>query len=160
MKNFRHILVVAGVLSFAVALFQAVIGFFPSLSIYFGAPESLAENAWLLIIVSLSIAAILTVFGIYAISGAGFIRPLPWLKPILVLISGIYTLRGLLLIPELLVVIGLIDLSIPVAPRFVVFSIAPLLTGLLYFVGTFGGWRTFPSKKKRPSNNSINQVSK
>ncbi len=147
MKNFKHILVAAGVLSFAVALFQMTIGFFPSLSIYFGAPESLAENPWNLIIVSFSIAAILAVCGIYALSGAGSIRPLPWLRPILVMISGFYILRGLLLVPELLVVIGIIDSSIQVAPRFVVFSIVPLLIGLLYFLGTVGGWRTFPSKK-------------
>lgn len=158
MKDFKRILIAAGVLSFAVALFQAVIGFSPSLSIYFGAPESLANNAWSLIIVSLSIAAILAVFGIYAISGAGIIRPLPWLRPILIIISGFYILRGLLLIPEILVVIGIIDLSIPVAPRFIIFSIVPLLIGIFYFVGTVGGWRTFPSKKKRPSNSSINQV--
>lgn len=148
MKKFKRILAFAGVLSFAVALFQAAIGFSPSLSLYFGAPEALVTNLYALIIVSLIIAAIIALFGLYAISGAGYIRTLPWLKQILVVISGIYILRGLLLIPELLVVMGVFHISIPVAPRFVVFSLGSLLIGLIYLIGTVGGWHTFPSKKK------------
>lgn len=148
MKKFKRILALAGVLSFAVSLFQAAIGFSPSLSLYFGAPEALATNLYALIIVSLFIAAIIALFGLYAISGAGYIRTLPWLKQILVVISGIYILRGLLLVPEIFVVFGIFDISIPVAPRFVVFSIGSLLIGLIYLIGTIGGWHTFPSKKK------------
>lgn len=148
MKKFKRILAFAGVLSFAVALFQAVIGFLPSLSLYFGAPEALATHLYALIIVSLFIAAIIALFGLYAISGAGYIRTLPWLKQILVVISGIYILRGLLFVPELFVVFGIFDISIPVAPRFIVFSIGSLLIGLIYLIGTIGGWHTFPSKKK------------
>lgn len=149
MKKCKRILVFAGVLSFAVALFQTAIGFSPSLSLYFGAPEALVKNICALIIVSLSIAAIIAVFGLYALAGAGCIRTLPWLRQILVMISGIYILRGLLLVPELIVVFGMYDISIPVAPRFVVFSFGSLLTGLLYLIGTVGGWHTFPSKEKK-----------
>ncbi len=108
----------------------------------------MVTNLYALIIVSLIIAAIIALFGLYAISGAGYIRTLPWLKQILVVISGIYILRGLLLIPELLVVMGVFHISIPVAPRFVVFSLGSLLIGLIYLIGTVGGWHTFPSKKK------------
>jgi len=148
MKKFKRVLVFAGVLSFAVALLHAAIGFSPTLSLYFGAPEALVKNIYTLIIVSLFIAVIIAVFGLYAISGAGYIRTLPWLKQILVVISGIYILRGLLLIPELLVVTGVFHISIPVAPKFVVFSLGSLLIGLIYLIGTVGGWHTFPSKKK------------
>jgi hypothetical protein len=145
MKKFKQILVVAGGLSFAVAFFQAVIGFSPSWSLYFGAPDALVTNIYILILVSLLIAGIIAVFGLYAISGAGYIRTLPWLKQILIVISGIYILRGLLLVPELLVVMGVLDIPIPVAPRFVVFSVGSLLIGLIYLSGTIGGWNRIPA---------------
>jgi hypothetical protein len=147
MKHFKQRLLIAGVLSFALAIFQVIIGFSPSLSLYFGAPEILAANIYILIVVSVVIAGILTVFGLYAISGAGCIRTLPWLKQILVVISSIYFLRGLLLVPELLIVMDVIDIAIPVAPRFVLFSSGSLLIGLIYLTGIIGGWHTFSKKK-------------
>ena len=106
MNKFEQILLLASLLSFSIALFQAIIGFSPSLSLYFGAPETLVTNNNLLIIVCFLVAGILTVFGFYALSGSGRIRPLPWLKQVLALISGIYILRGLLVVPEFLVLIG------------------------------------------------------
>lgn len=158
MKKFKRVLVFAGVLSFAVALLHAAIGFSPTLSLYFGAPEALVKNIYTLIIVCLFIAVIIAIFGLYAISGAGYIRPLPWLKQILAVISGIYILKGLLFIPELMVVLGIFDMSIPVAPRFVVFSIGSLLIGLIYLIGTIGGWHTFTSKKmKRVTVNNFGE---
>ena len=146
--KFRNQLTLAGILSFAVAAFQAIIGFSPSLSLYFGAPEALVRNVYALIIVSLLIAAIMAGFGLYAMSGAGHIRTLPWLKAVLVVISSIYVLRGLLILPELLVVLGAIDVSIPVAPRFVFSSLGSLFIGLVYLAGTMGGWNRFPSKRE------------
>ena len=146
MKKFKRILVLSGVLSFAFALFQVIISFSPSLSLYFGAPEALVTNTYALILVSFIVAGILSIFGLYAISGAGYIRALPWLKQMLVVISGIYILRGLLLIPEVLVVTGAIHMSIPIAPRFVVFSAGSLLMGLFFITGTIGGWNSFPSR--------------
>ncbi|MCP4720932.1 MAG: hypothetical protein GY860_15875 [Desulfobacteraceae bacterium] len=149
MKKYKQLLLVAGLLNFAIALFQAIISFSPSLSLYFGAPEALVINIYALIIVSLLIAGILAVFGLYAISGAGYIRTLPWLKQMLVAIGGIYILRGLLLVPELLIVIGVLHISIPVAPRFIVFSAGSLLIGLIFIIGTIGGWNSFPSNARR-----------
>ncbi len=149
MEKFRQIFVLAGGLSFGVALFQAAIGFSPSLSLYFGAPRALVENIHILIIVSLTISAVIVLFGLYALSGAGCIRPLPWLKYILIGISGIYILRGLLLIPELFVLLKIFDISIPVAPRFVWFSLGSLLIGVMYLRGTIGGWHSFSAQNKR-----------
>ncbi|MCF6248312.1 MAG: hypothetical protein L3J69_13265 [Desulfobacula sp.] len=146
MKTFKHMLVLSGVLCFVLAIFQIIIGFSPSLSLYFGAPEVLAKNIYMLILVSFVVAWILGIFGLYAMSGAGHIRALPWLKPALLLISGIFILRGLLIIPEFLVVMGLVQSSIPVAPRFVVFSIGALVIGFFFITGTIGGWNSFPSK--------------
>ena len=147
MEKFKQMLLLSGVLSFAFALFQVIISFSPSLSLYFGAPENLVTNDFALILISFIVAGFLSIFGLYAISGAGYIRTLPWLKQMLVVISGIYILRGLLLIPEFLVVIGAIQVSIPVAPRFVVFSAGSLLMGLFYITATIGGWNSFPSNK-------------
>ena len=146
MKNFKHMLVLSGVLCFVMAIFQIIIGFSPSLSLYFGAPEILTKNIYMLILVSFVVAGILCIFGLYAISGAGYIRALPWLKQVLLLTSGIFILRGLLIIPEFLVVMGVLQSSIPVAPRFVVFSIGALVIGFVFIAGTIGGWNSFPSK--------------
>ena len=140
MKNFKQMLKLAGILCFGIAVFQATIGFSPSLSLYFGAPEALVKNIYALIFISFLVAGILTIFGFYALSGAGYIRKLPLLKQMLVVISCIYILRGLLLVPEILVVIGAFDSAIPVAPRFVIFSIGSLLIGSIFVVGTIGGW--------------------
>ena len=54
--------------------------------------------------------------------------------------------------------IGVLDISIPVAPRFVIFSLGSLLIGLIYLSGTIGGWNTFPSKKKKLLSQSLKQT--
>jgi len=142
MKDFKQRLALAGIICFVLAVFQVMIGFSPSLSLYFGAPEALVKNIFALIVVSLLVAGVLVVFGLYALSGAGFIRKLPLLKQGLVAISCVFIIRGLLLLPELLVVVGVFDVAIPVAPRFVIFSIGSLLIGIIFTAGTLGGWST------------------
>lgn len=147
MKDFKQRLALAGMICFVLAVFQVVIGFFPSLSLYFGAPEALVKNSFALIIASLFVAGVLAVFGLYAFSGAGFIRKLPLLKQGLVAISCVFILRGLLLLPELLVVVGVFHVSIPVAPRFVIFSLGSLFIGIIFIAGTIGGWSSFSYKR-------------
>jgi hypothetical protein len=77
------------------------------------------------------LVALFAAWGAYALSGAGVIRPLPLRRTALVLIAAIYTLRGLLLVPELVQLArgGL------AAPRIAVFSTVSLAIGLLYIVG-------------------------
>ncbi|MBA2883235.1 hypothetical protein HNR65_003597 [Desulfosalsimonas propionicica] len=104
------------------------------------------QNNDILAIACILIGIILSIFGLYAISGAGYIRPLPWIKQVLAAISFLSILRGILFIPELMIVLGFLDVSLPVPSRYIVFSIGILLVGLLYLVGTIGGWRSFPSK--------------
>ncbi len=67
MNNFKQLLKSAGIICFALALFQVIIGFFPSLSLYFGAPEALIKNNYALILVSLLVSGILAIFGFYAV---------------------------------------------------------------------------------------------
>jgi hypothetical protein len=147
MKDFRQRLSLAGIICFVLALFQVVIGFFPSLSLYLGAPEALVKNSFALIVASLFVAGVLVVFGLYALSGAGSIRKLPFLKQGLVAISCVFVIRGLLLLPELLVAVGVFHVSIPVAPRFILFSLGSLFIGIIFIAGTIGGWSSFSYKR-------------
>lgn len=146
MKPYKKALMTAGLISFGLAVFQAVIGFSPTASLYFGAPKALTENPTLLKGVSFGVSALLTLFGLYALSGAGRIQPLPWLKPVLVVVTLAYLIRGLVLVPELFVIWGILDLSVPVAQRFIWFSGGALLLGLLHLAGIFWGWKKFPSR--------------
>ena len=146
MKPHEKKLKTAGLISLALAFFQAVIGFFPGMSLYFGAPEVLAKNYPLLVGTSLLVSALLVLFGLYALSGAGRIRPLPLLKPVLVGVTLIYILRGLVLIPEILLVWEILDTAVPVPQRFIWFSGGALALGLLHLAGIFRGWTEFPSR--------------
>lgn len=137
----KMMLTFAGITCFILSIFQIAIGFSPSVSLYFGAPESLTQNPNALIITSIIIGTILALFGLYALSGAGKFVKLPWLKQILLCIGVIFLLRGLLLLPELLVVFNVIESPIPVAPRFIYFSIGALIIGLVFIKGTTGEWR-------------------
>ena len=69
----------------------------------FGAGERMAQLAeaghWYPPVVTVSIAAVLAIWAAYALSGAGVIRRLPWLKPVLCAITAVYLLRGLVIVP-------------------------------------------------------------
>ena len=79
--------------------------------IYFGAPwyrflgagEEMARMAesgsWTPGIISAGIAAVLGIWALYALSGAGAIRRLPLLRTALCIITGIYLLRGIAVLP-------------------------------------------------------------
>jgi hypothetical protein len=56
-------------------------------------------------LVTLGIAGILFVWGAYALSGAGVMAPLPFLKFALVAISGVYMVRGLVIVPLVLLAV-------------------------------------------------------
>jgi putative oxidoreductase len=66
---------------------------------FFGAGERMArlaeEKSIKPILVTLSIALVLFLWGLYAWSGAGVIPQLPLLKPVLVLVTSVYLLRGI-----------------------------------------------------------------
>lgn len=55
--------------------------------------------------VTLGIAGILFLWGAYALSGAGVLAPLPFLKFALVAISGVYMVRGLVIVPLVLLAV-------------------------------------------------------
>ena len=109
---------------------------------YFGAGEQMARlaEAGSLIpaLVTGGISAVFAVWAAYAFSGAGLVRRLPLLRTGLVVIGVLYVLRGLLLGPEVVARVSGHQPAVPV--RELVFSLAALLAGLAYLVGTRRAW--------------------
>ena len=100
---------------------------------FFGAGEELAQMAEqgsiIPGVITAFIALILCVWGIYAFAGAGLIRHLPWIKPILIAITAIYLLRGLGLFPILLFAPDTVDNFL------IVSSAISLMIGIFHFSG-------------------------
>jgi hypothetical protein len=142
MKAQKQLLVVAGLLSFAVSVFQAVVTFSPSWSKYFGAPNEVAANVPLLYALGFAAAVIFAIFGLYAISGAGYIRPLPWLRLGLVGIGTVYVMRGLWALPILCMQMGYLQLNDLMIERTEpASSLISLFIGIIYLTGTISAWR-------------------
>jgi hypothetical protein len=81
-----------------------------------------------------ALAAVFTVFGTYALAGAGFFR-LPAARILVAVIGCIYTLRGLLIVPEALMV-RFLDRP----PRALFFAAISLIVGLIHLVGVGRRW--------------------
>ena len=106
-ENYNVPLVIGAVLSGVAALLHVgiIIGG-PAWYRFFGAGErfaAAAEGHWWPALVTLAIASVLGLWAAYALSGAGAIQALPLLRLALVLITAIYLLRGLTLVPALLI---------------------------------------------------------
>ena len=132
-------LILGGSLSgLAAVLHLAVIAGGPSWYRFFGAGEAMARAAErgssTPALVTLGIAAILTVWALYAFSGAGIIRRLPLLRTALVLISAVYLLRAFALLPVLILRPELVDAFA------IVSSLVVLAYGLAYTIGTWTRW--------------------
>lgn len=128
-------MIVAGVLSFLVAILHLAIVFAgASWYRFFGAGEEMAimaeQGSWIPAIVTLGIALVFAIWAAYAFSAVGLLAKLPFQKIALVTIATIYTLRGLGVLvffirPEL-------------ATSFNIWSsLVSLLIGLLYAYGTY-----------------------
>jgi len=105
---------------------------------FFGAGEQMAKMAegghWYPIVVTSIIVVVLSVWSLYALSGARVIPRLPLLRLGLLIISVIYILRGVAFVgimpmfPENSLTFWLVSSSIS------------LSIGVLYAVGTFQSW--------------------
>src|SRR5512141_624317 len=120
MKHSHISLVLAGALSFGMAVFQAAISVVPAWSAAFGAPKELLSNTPLLLAAGLLVSIILAIFGLYGLSGAGVIRRLPLLRLGLLGIGLGYTLYGINVVPQLLVLNGIVSAPQPVLIRNVI----------------------------------------
>lgn len=142
MRRKERVLVLAGWLSVAIAALHVVIVFLGAPAYrYFGAGEDMARQAEAGSLVpaalTLVIAAVFGVFALYAFAGAGRFRRLPLLRIGLAVISAIYLVRGLSLLPELA---GYAQDSGTAPPRYLAFSFTSLVIGLLYLAGTVLLW--------------------
>jgi hypothetical protein len=134
-------LLAAGAASFAVAAAHVGITFAgPDAYEYFGAPGNLVAAARrgsaVPALITLIIALVCAAFGLYALSGAGRAPRLPALRILLVGISGIYLLRGLVVVPEFI----LYSYERTLPARMMGFSLIALVIGLLHAFGTAQRW--------------------
>ncbi len=134
MNNANKFLILASIICFLLSIFQIIIGFSPSWSLYFGAPDFLIKSPNTLITVSIIIGFLLIIFGLYALSGAKIFIKLPLLKPILLGIGLLFLLRGCLLFPELLRFLKLIE-DEPIESKFIIFSVISLIIGFIFIKG-------------------------
>ncbi len=141
-------LIAGGVLSAVAALLHlAVIIGGPDWYRFFGAGEGMARLAEVgsptPALITLAIAALLSVSAAYAFAGAGLLRRLPLMRTALLTITSIYLLRGLVLGPILVLKPEAVD-------AFVVWSsLIVLVYGIAYAVGT---WRVWPFLSRRTQN--------
>jgi hypothetical protein len=136
----------AGVLTLALAVFQAVISTVPSWALYFGAGEDVTSKIWLLYLSGFFVAIVFVIFALYAFSAAGKYRYLPFLKTVLITISIIFLLRGFFVIPEVLSNAGVIETGQYYPIQAVISSGVSLYFGMLYLVGTIKSWKYIPQK--------------
>lgn len=142
-KSSRFLLF-GGLLTGVVALLHvAIIAGGPPWYRFFGAGERMARLAARgsssPAVVTATIAAILSVWTLYALSGAGVIRRLPFLRLVLLLIAVIYLARGILGIPVVLAVDDPYTRQLRDRMTFMIVSSAiSTLLGLCYAVGAAG----------------------
>lgn len=142
-------LIIGGVLSAAASfLHLAIIVGGPDWYRFFGAGEGMArlaeQGSWMPVLITVGIAGVLAVWAAYAFSGAGLIPRLPLLRTALVLISAIYLLRGLVLVPALMLNPG------GVLPFVLWSSLIVLIYGLAYAIGTWTAWPTLSGRVGSP----------
>lgn len=97
-------LLAGGILSGLAALAHlGCIVFGPSWYLFLGAGERMARMAeagrWQAGAIALALAAVLALWSLYALSGAGVLPRLPLLRLALCAIAGVYLLRGLAFVP-------------------------------------------------------------
>ena len=107
MRHAARFLLLGGVATAAASLLHvAIILGGPDWYRFFGAGERMARLAArgspLPAAITAGIAAVLAVWALYALSGAGVIRRLPLLRPVLALVAAVYLLRGALGVPLVL----------------------------------------------------------
>jgi hypothetical protein len=134
-------LLAASAASFAVAAVHVAATFAgPAAYEYFGAPGNLVAAAKrgsaVPALITLIIALVFAGFGLYALSGAGRAPKLPALRVLLVGISGVYLLRGVVVVPEFI----LYSFARTLPARMMVFSLIALAIGLIHAIGTARRW--------------------
>ena len=132
----------------AAVLHVAIIFGGPAWYAFFGAPPdvvtSAREDTWYAPAVTAVIAAILGIWSAYAFSGAGLLARLPFLRIILALIAGVMLLRGLIIVPFLVMAPDLLTLF-DYWSSGICFAI-----GMLYLTGLPWHYAPPPADNQRP----------
>lgn len=106
----HFLLAAAGLSAAAAALHLACIAGGPGWYRALGAGEPMAHMAasgsTYPATVTAAISAVLLVWAAYALAGAGVLPRLPWMRAILCAISAVYVLRGLALVPMMIMMPG------------------------------------------------------
>ncbi len=142
----KTLLTLVAVLNFGIALLHLAIIFVGASGyLYFGAADlaiMASQGSLVPAVATLILTLIFAGFGLYALSGASVIRRLPLLTVGLIFIGSIYTLRGLIVVLDL---IGL-ALGEGYPLRQTVFSAVALTIGLMCLVGTIQQWNYLKTK--------------
>ena len=146
MNRPSYLLILAGVLSFCAAIFQAVIAFVPEWSAAFGAGDALVSNPLLLLTLGLMVALVLVIFGLYGLSGAGVIRRLPLLRLGLFVIGLLYSLVGVNFIFQVLAMLGILPSAGPIPIYIVLVSFGALVAALAYLIGLAVNWKRLSTR--------------
>lgn len=125
----------AAVSTVLIATYQVVLGFNADWARAYGAPPALLQDDTRLLLGSLLMSAILGGCGVYALAGAGYLRPLPLLRPVLLTIGLVFVLRAVALNEAVAVSLHWLQGDSSRPTEKVIASTVALVTGLLYLVG-------------------------
>ena len=133
-------LAIGGVLCAGVSLLHFVVIFIGAPAYrYLGAGERMARGAergdLQPSVLTFVLTVMFAVWAAYAFAGAGLMRPLPLLRPILFAIGAVFSLRGLVLLPQIVLLAN----GAVVPLRHLFFSMVSLVIGVAYLVGTSKG---------------------
>ncbi len=115
-----------------------------------GEMEKLSQmNVILPYLLTVFVAVVFFIFGLYGLSASGKFKPLPLLKPAVFSISGIYLFRGLgeLIADTMQGILAMAN---------AMYSIVAIIIGLLYLLGGFNKWKMFFSHKQANQKNNLN----
>ena len=146
MKSKNILLLIAGILSFAVAIFQLVISVVPEWSAFFGAGDTLVSNPPLLLLAGIGMTIVFAICGFYGLSGAGVIRRLPLLRLGVFFIGGVYIFRGIPVIFQILSKLDLLPSEVGASLLSFYTSLVSLVIGIVYWAGFIIGWKQLGRK--------------
>jgi hypothetical protein len=103
MGRYRLLLTLTALGCFGIVILHILISFAGvEFNRFIGAPPGILklieEGSWLVPAMGLGIALLFTIFGLYALSGAGKLRRLPLLKSVILFLGLMLTYRGLAII--------------------------------------------------------------
>jgi hypothetical protein len=133
------LLLAAAVASFALVVlhFAIIVAGAPAYAYFLAGEQMVAlarERSLVPTVITGGVAAVFAVFGVYALAGAGFLH-LPAARILVAAVGCIYTLRGLLIVPEA-VMVRFLDRPV----RALFFSAIALAIGVVHLVGVARRW--------------------